>query len=352
MEDIETTTSLMKINNQKPSFEKISFSFCPEVPLYIFSSPNTAESFYHSVFFAFKEYRSLQEEEKKIYIEKKKQTIASFFTKTDWIYINNAHLAFVQIFEMIKIIFHSIPQLIEEKNEDFLQKVNSDMIYIIVQLLNMSMMEREVFSSWNLESLQLNYRDKEIWPSIYLSRLSSSWKLLCRANIEKAILELEEKIEIQNNHAIFMDDFQRKKVVETLTNACNEVLEYAIDKSFLEFKENIIQGETIVESVDYYLQIFHKLSISNTCIFIIEPTVPSIFFSHNEIFLEQKGEKTLEKMYFLVLCVSSDYIFHSLAKKEVEPNGKIILHRLFLYSDAFIQTLFSFVRPSPLDVLV
>lgn len=292
------------------------------------------ESFLHSILIAFKEYRDLKtEDERMIYIKGIRQHISKSFTTKDWFNIHNGHLAFVQIFEMMRITIHLLPNIhSRDDNTDTRPTLKQEILELIYLLINPSLFETEVFPRWNFDTISIQHNTLDTWKEIFTNRLSGSWTGLCHEMIIKRIDDLEKNISQDK----LMDLQTREKVIDRLVSTCNQLLEYAILESFHEFCQNIYsQEDHSIEFMDFYLSMISKLNIpSNICVLILEPSVPTVLCS-------RPNTTELSQYFFILVHLNSQdtHSFHSICQKQMSTNNKIIMNRIFRYENPIIQSL-------------
>jgi len=301
--------------------------------------------FFHALYMAFKSFRQLSVEEKKIYVEKQRKHLSQKISLQSWFSIQNGDVAFFQIIEMMRIMIYVIPSLLQDPKEcttlSSIYKIDTRILETLFNLLDPLQVDRQVLPHWDVECCKLEKQDVTLTKDIFVHRMKSKWHELYQKNIVQAIDELEKTLDPTIDR---MTESQRLGVIHKLSDISYFLFDFVVEKAFSAFRQDIANYSTWINTF-HYLYLIDSMEIDMNVIFIDATTgLPyegMRYFS--KPFLQQQEN-------YIVLLYFPDYHFESIGEisnpssSSSSGNGrKRIIHRIFSKDHPLIQSYFEYL---------
>lgn len=289
--------------------------------------------FFYSLYYPFKEFRELSNDERKVYIENKRMELANKIHFEEWFLIQNGNIAFLQIIETMRVIMHSIPKLLLD-NQEYFEKydVNPIAIDILFTLLNPNLVEQEILPQWDMECSKKYQAENE---ESYLEQIKNTWYDIYKIKVKKAIEDLEKKID---SNVPKMSTDKKSKVVQKLSLLSYPIFDFVTSKALSDFKAEISDTKKWL-NVFIFSSVVDYLNLKVNIIILDEQTG----MPYEGMKLLYKKNVFRNENPFVVILYFKDMHFESLGKKTV-VNKKTIIQRLFKKDDPFIITCLSYLE--------
>lgn len=334
---VNEMTSL--INPLEPAVNEVYVSHLnPSIRLVRTGAEPQGSCFFHAVYTAFRDFRNMSPEEKKIYITNKRKELSDNISISSWFQIQNGDLAFLQIIEMMRIMVYMIPALLTDpKESQILSTYNVDIkvLEVLFHLLDPTLVDHTMLPNWDIECCRLD--KSELTKDILLHRMKAKWHQIYQENIDKAINQIECELE---PGAEKMTHSKRMAVIHKLSEISYFLFDFVVEKALLGFKEDISTYSTWINTF-HYLYLVDSMNLQSSILFMDAST--GLPYEGMRYFDRQHIQ---EKDSFIILLYFPDYHFECLGEQIVQGNRKIT-SRIFKKDHPLVQDFFSHLDTLP-----
>lgn len=287
--------------------------------------------FFDSLFMPFKYFRSMTEEQKKKFIIEKRRELADTINFEEWFTLQNGNVAFLQIIENMRIIIHTIQEILQENdNKKYMQQynINTESLNILFALLDPVTIEKEILPEWDIECSNKSGGE-------FLENIKSAWFAIYKKRIIRAIEDLENKLDDDTEK---MDATKKQKVIQKLSLLSYPIFDFVTSRALHKFKDEISDPQRWL-TVFTFMSVLQYMNLHiNIIIIDYETGLPY----QGMKLIHHKNE--FDNDYpFVVILYFKEMHFESLGRKTVIHN-KTIINRLFKKDDPFIITCISFLE--------
>lgn len=297
-------------------------------------TPSDNSSFFHALYTALKEYRQLNKDEKRLYVEKKREYFSEKLQLEQWFSIQKGNVAFLQILEMMRIVIYMIPNILEDpdpKPDIFkLYHIDRELLRLLFSLLDSKTVDEYLLPQWDIECMEME--ERSIQKDIMLHRMKNKWYEIYREHLTKTIETLETEISPLQEK---MDNGKKSKVIHKLAEISYGIFDWVIDKAFSDFRNDI-------RDYNVWINIFYISSIlcymdHQFNILLIDETTGLPF--EGQRFMEPFCNNSFCNRPFIVLLYFPDYHFESLGR--IQNNS---VNRIFGIDDPFITKSLDYLK--------
>jgi hypothetical protein len=294
--------------------------------------------FFHSLFLSFKEFRMLSQDERRLYIEKKRKDLAKRLTLSEWFGIQQGNVAFLQIIEMMRIMIYILPTYVSDpRQHSIFDSYNIDvkLLDILFHLLDSAKVDHNMLPDWDVQCCQIekNGLDEEI----LLHRMKSKWHQIYQDNIRQAIYELEKSMDHQEK----MTESQKLAVIHKLSEISYFIFDFVVEKTLQNFQDDIASYSTWVNTF-HLLCIVHCLNLP--CNFIFIDATTGLPYEGMRYFCLDKMNENGHPYAFLLYF--PDFHFESLGER-IERSGKRYINRLFKNDHPYVCQCIQYFQTLP-----
>lgn len=231
--------------------------------------PNDGFSFIQAIYYPFRHYRHLSLEDREIFIKEKIKLVRNAITLENWLEWHEGTISFLKITEWIR---NNISHLYKNY-EEFVS--DNTIASIFFNLIDQKNLEEHIIPRWIRECSEI---EKPFDTVVYINRMKHVWYQNCLEQITKSIIQLEKNHTPPPN---FMTKEERLKVSHKLAHLSYEILDVLIQKSFEDFKTDILKDISL--DFVYLSNLLKPLDIEcNICIIEIETNQITLLDTFNE----------------------------------------------------------------------
>lgn len=318
--------------------ERFTSRLSPEIPFVRTGTEMEGSCFFHALFMAFREFRILSEDEKRIYVQHKRRALVENMTLTRWFQIQNGDLAFLQIIEMMRIMIYLIPSLITDPNETHLfsdHQIDKKVVEVLFHLLDPTQVDRDMLPNWDVECCKIEKND--LSKEILLHRMKSKWHDIYQDNIRKAIDQIENELDPSVPK---MKESVKLTVIHKLSDLSYFIFDYVVEKAYQQFREELSQYENWI-NVFHYLYLIDCMDMKTNVLFL--DATSGLPFEGMRYF---DLRSLRNKRPYVILLYFPDYHFEAFGER-LETGPKKALNRLFPSDHPFIQAFFEYLENHP-----
>lgn len=307
----------------------------PSSPLVRTGTEMEGSCFFHALSTAFKNFRDLSADEKKIHVQSLRKDLAENITLTSWFQIQNGNVAFLQIIEMMRVMIYVIPSMICTQDDDdyfSIHNIDKKVLDVLFHLLEPIQVDRDLLPDWDVECCKIEKED--VSKDIFLHRMKAKWHDIYQENIQNAIEHIEKELDPCIPK---MDETARLTVIHKLSDMSYYIFDFVVEKAFQRFQEDIATYTT-------WINIFHFMYL-----------IDSLDLRVNILFLDASSGLPFEGMrYFdlnrlknnrpyVILLYFPDYHFESLGER-TEMGGHPCVNRLWDKDHPVIHHYFQYLE--------
>ena len=287
--------------------------------------PMNGSCFFYSLYYGFKTFRDLSDDEKLSFIREKRKSISEGLTTEKWLQLQNGSIALLQFLSTLRILLYTCSFLLEsEKEVTKLKRHNIDITHmkILSELLTVSVMDQKLFPRFDMECIQpQNLENDDILLFHYLrSTFVNIYRNIITEEID--ILEMNVKVPKWS--------FEKKnKIIETLTQVSYGIFSYVCERAMDDFKEEIRNVEIWLNIYQFFYVL--KSTFTDMNVFVLDATTMLPYVG-----LESDYD---ERLPCVVILYFSDHHFESIG---VEKKNKI--YRTLPFDDPFIQSIIQYLE--------
>lgn len=289
--------------------------------------PMNGSCFFYSLYYGFKTFRDLNEEEKLNFIRDKRKMLSEELTTEKWLELQNGSIALLQFSSTLRILIYTISFLLEsEKEVAKLERhdINIEHLKILNELLTVSVMDKKLFPRFDMELMQPQNLEND-------NRLLYHYIRSAFVNIYKNIIT-EEIDSLESNVNVPKWSMEKKtKIIETLTNVSYGIFSYVCERALDDFKEEIRNVEIWLNIYQFYYVINSGYEAFN--IFILDANTMLPYIG-----LDIEYDESLP---CVVILYFSDHHFESVG---VEKQKSKKIYRTLPYHDPFIQSIVAYIE--------
>jgi len=324
---------------------KVYYTSTYEKPLLRTGVAVDGSCFFHSFFMAWKEFRDLSTEEKKMYILSHRKQFADRLDIRNWLAIQDGSVAFVQILEMMRIVIHLLPSMTLDQTQKKIFDtfhVDPDHLRILFELLGPTEVDQEMLPDWDVECCRLE-KNPDTQKEILLHRMKSTWREIYREKITYKLESLESEPDIPR-----MDEKSRLSIIHKLSDLSYFMFDYVVQKAFDDFRHEVCNYDTWVDLQHYLYLSDHIHSTFGLSVLFLDASTGTPF-EGQRYFLESSSARR-EKDGYVVLLYFPENHFEPIGEiSESRQDGKRVITRIFDASHPLIVSIFDYLFPPSND---
>lgn len=288
--------------------------------------PMNGSCFFYSLYYGFKTFRDLNDNEKLDFIQEKRKTLSDELTIEKWLKLQNGSIALLQFSSTLRIMIYTMTFLLEsEKEVKKLEKhgINIEHLKILNELLTVSIMDKKLFPRFDMECIHPDNLEND--HTLLYHYLQSIF-----VNIYKTIITEEiDLLEMSVNVPKWSEE-KKSKIIDTLTTVSNGIFSYVCQRAIDDFKEEI-------QNVEIWLNIYQFYYVLNSTqhnmnIFIVDANTMLPYVG-----LDVEYD---EHLPCVVILYFSDHHFESIG---IEKKKSKKIYRTLPYHDPFIQAIVNYL---------
>jgi len=323
--------------------EKLRFSIFQEPSLIRTGSCNDGSCFFYSLNTAFKEFRDATEEEKKDFIMNQRRTLSEQLLESDWMNVQQGHLAFLQIIFTLRSLFFILHFLHKSEMEQQCLVTPKDgkmteQMETWKEEWKSLLQEPHAFSLW-VTCFPIEYLDQDFlseWNQQLSPKTTITKEMIFRtllSLIEQRCQDVFETME-EKGKQTEIDGTMKECMVNGLCDLWKLILEKCIQQTFSQQKKRIETYSTWVD-MDTILCILSYLPYQ---VIFLHADTEQVYFDTSSL-SQNHVKDNEEEEEVIVLLYYPDCHFENIGKVVVHENNRQKIIRLFTSQDSFIQCL-------------
>lgn len=288
--------------------------------------PMNGSCFFYSLYYGFKTFRDLNDNEKLNFIKDKRKSLSDELTIEKWLELQNGSIALLQFSSILRIMIYTMTFLLEcEKEVKKLEKygINIEHLKILNELLTISIMDKKLFPRFDMECIHPEHLEND--NTLLYHYLQSTFVSIYKTIITEEIDLLEMNVNVPK-----WSEEKKSKIIDTLSLVSNGIFSYVCNRAINDFKEEIRNVEIWLNIYQFYYVL--NSTQHNMNIFIIDANTMLPYVG-----LDVEYDENLP---CVVILYFSDHHFESMG---IEKKKSKKIYRTLPYHDPFIQAIVNYL---------